>query len=171
MAFQFVHGGSPVAANASSLQSRQMSANTPMAQPTSIAWTYGAAFQKMQEAMTAVIGGLALPYSPNEQPTGRQWVDGKTIYQVTVQLNQITAGGVSTPHGIAPSIANLVSLAVPITSASYGWMFQGSFTNPLATTPVGVGVYIDQTYVWTLSPTDFSPTTAYALIQYTATNR
>jgi hypothetical protein len=50
-------------------------------------------------------GGGSTPAEPNyslsEQDTGRLWLDGKKVYQKTVQISAIPSGESSTAHGIS----------------------------------------------------------------------
>ena len=46
--------------------------------------------------------------SASEQPTGRHWIDGRIIYQRTIQTGPL-AGGETAPHNI-PNIAMVVGI-------------------------------------------------------------
>ena len=46
--------------------------------------------------------------SAAEQPTGRHWIDGRMIYQRTIQTGPL-AGGETAPHNI-PNIAMVVGI-------------------------------------------------------------
>lgn len=42
-----------------------------------------------------------MPYSTKEQLTGRTWIDGKQIYEITVDYGEFTGGEHRVPHGFS----------------------------------------------------------------------
>jgi hypothetical protein len=75
------------------------------------------------------ISGSGISYSFEEQWTGKTWVDGKKIYQKTVQINQPQAKSfVHTPHNInnVERVIDLHTVAFVTTSDwSYFFSFPG----------------------------------------------
>ena len=62
-------------------------------------------------------GAGGINYSTTEQDTGLKWVDGKEIYQITLDIDSASSGDNSINHGIS-NVAHIVN--------AYGIMFTKS---------------------------------------------
>ena len=117
----------------------------------------------------SVLGGEGIDYSFDEQWTGRLWVDGKKIYQKTINTGVLPNATVKkTPHGVF-NIDNVVFMGGFATSSG----FRISLPHPYPDTNC-VALFIDNattSFVVTTYHDCRHYTTSYVTIQYTCTDR
>lgn len=121
------------------------------------------------------IAGLPVDFSTSEQATPQKWIDGKTIYQKTVQFTTFPDNSqTSVEHGV-PDIEYVVRIqgVMKTQAGTDGWrtlprVGWSSSINDLAE------LAVDGTYCWFRSVGDYTATgwdttDAYVTIWYTKT--
>jgi hypothetical protein len=108
-------------------------------------------------------------YSTAEQWTGLYWVDGKKIYQKTINTGALPNATItSTAHGIV-NISFMTHLSVVATDGNY--LFQVPYIDP-NNLAYCVGAYCNHTYIYLNAGYNRSDyTISYATMQYTCTDR
>ncbi len=125
----------------------------------------------MQEIHDEVCGGGvgSLSYSLQEQWTGKYWIDGKKIYQKTINFGALpNAQTKKQPHNI-----NSFDRVIEVFGAGK-WIGNNQITIPYASTNQVncIALYIDNVNINVSGAIDHSSyTETYFTIQYTCTDR
>lgn len=115
------------------------------------------------------LSGQTVNYSAAEQDTGIRWIDGKKIYQKTVDIGQIPQGGLkAVAHGIS-NIARTVDFCASVFGDT-GVGFSTSFLWPNSPN-AQFGMYVDLAYINVSTGTARDPASAIVTLFYTCTDR
>lgn len=110
------------------------------------------------------LGGI--DYSTEEQWTGLRWIDGKKIYQKTINFGTL-------PNTATKSVAhNIINLKNIININGFGKKITTGTTIPLPTVQSGhnVGIWVNASNVYIETSSDRTDVTeCYVTIQYTKT--
>ncbi len=117
-------------------------------------------------------GDCCISYSLDEQWTGKYWIDGKKVYQKTLDIGAMPKPGrVGIPHGIQ-GMDNLVSLGGTTVQASTGSVLVLPYVTPDGTPSVSVSAIKDNIEIY--SRYDFNTNGFYKAVvtlQYTCVDR
>jgi hypothetical protein len=133
--------------------------------------TDGKQYGRQDVAWTEITGGDGggISYSLNEQDTGLTWVDGKKIYQKTVQVPTLQVGTTAYPHGI-PNVRYFTQIEL-LSSIPNAVFFQAPYLDPV-TVLQSVGIYCDLNNMVIVNPSDRSAYTEnYVNLKYTCNDR
>lgn len=119
----------------------------------------------------SVVGTTPLPnYSFDEQANGRLWVDGRNVYQKTIDLGMLpNAGTNSVLHGIV-NIEQMIELQGSAVDPSGPFFIRLPHVD--ATDPAySVGFFVDGTNVQITAGIDRSTFHGYCTLIYTCSDR
>lgn len=122
------------------------------------------------DRMIAGAGG-GIDYSTEEQWTGRRWIDGKKIYQKTVDIGALPNNArKDVPHGIAnlERTISVTGCAVWPSSMNY---YSLPHNYPDYGVADSIGILCNSTSVIVNTGSDRTNLSGYATIQYTCTDR
>ena len=107
-----------------------------------------------------------LNYSTSEAWTGLLWLDGKKIYQRTINFGVLpNAATANVAHGIA-NISYVTSINLQASGSGY---FASIFVS--ATSTNNIGCYVNGTDIFVETGSNRSSWSAYVTLQYTCTDR
>lgn len=120
---------------------------------------------ELYQRLLPYLNGDAMSYSTSEQDTGKRWIDGKPLYQKTVNCGTLPNNTSKTfTHSIA-NIRNIINVSgVFINGTTSGALPQASTSSGSV-----VGMYADGTKIYLDTASDLSAFTAYVTLQYTKT--
>lgn len=127
----------------------------------------GLEFALDEEALSGIAGG-GISYSYEEQWTGKYWVDGKKIYQKTINVGQLpNAAYRDMPHGIA-NFNRLLHV--------HGYAFTPATGDmlpiPFGSTKAVGALVVNYGTLRIIAETNRTPyTESYVTLQYTCTDR
>lgn len=115
-------------------------------------------------SVNGVLGGIN--YSVAEQDTGLKWIDGKKIYQKTINFGNL-------PNKTTKNIAHGISNLKRVIHISATWIQSETYSGSLETMggdgDNGVDIYVNATNLSIITSTDRSNRFAYITVQYTKT--
>lgn len=113
------------------------------------------------------IGGGGVDYSTTEQDTGLKWIDGKEIYQCTIDVGFLTNNSTkSVAHGIS-NIDNIIKIeGIAIVSSGSNFV---PLPSPSKSAAYSVGVKVDKTNVSVETGQNRTTWYAYITLKYTKT--
>jgi hypothetical protein len=120
---------------------------------------------------SAGAGAGGINFTTSEQWTGLTWIDGKKVYQKTINCGTVPVGSSSVSHGIANlSYVNSIvaTAALPVAPNVYFAMLPYADPDPTA----NVTVYADLTVIYFKIGTGQGAfSNVYTTMQYTCTDR